>query len=103
MKAFRYAAVFFSISSLDSTYVNDPPQTMLESGKLSTDEKSLSSSVLSLGRTASNDMIPKAQGSVSKSGYLFERKSGRMLQSWTRRYFTIDGEDLVSTTRNPKV
>lgn len=103
MKAFRYATLFCSIPFLDSTYVNDPTQTMLESGKLSTEEKSLSSSVLSLARTPSNDMVPKAQGQVSKSGYLFERKSGRMLQSWTRRYFTIDGEDLVSTTRNPKV
>jgi hypothetical protein len=51
----------------------------------------------------SNDMVPKAQGPVSKAGYLFERRSGRMLQSWNRRYFTIDGEDFVATTRNPKV
>jgi hypothetical protein len=75
---------------------------MVENGKLSTEDKSRGSS-LSLGRTASNDMIPKAQGPVSKAGYLFERRSGRMLQSWTRRYFTIDGEDLIATTRNPKV
>jgi hypothetical protein len=75
---------------------------MLESGKLSTEEKSLAPPMLS-ARTTSNDMIPKAQGPVSKAGYLFERRSGRMLQSWTRRYFTIDGEDLIATTRNPKV
>ncbi|GAB5589535.1 hypothetical protein Unana1_04435 [Umbelopsis nana] len=75
---------------------------MLESGKLSTEEKSLAPPMLS-ARTTSNDMIPKARAPVSKAGYLFERRSGRMLQSWTRRYFTIDGEDLIATTRNPKM
>ncbi|KAH8552778.1 hypothetical protein BGW37DRAFT_271523 [Umbelopsis sp. PMI_123] len=82
-------------------YQSECFQNMVENGKLSTEDKSRGSS-LSLGRTASNDMIPKAQGPVSKAGYLFERRSGRMLQSWTRRYFTIDGEDLIATTRNPK-
>lgn len=76
---------------------------MVENGKLSTENGSRASSMSSSGRTTSNDMIPKAQGPVSKSGYLFERRSGRMLQSWNRRYFTIDGEDFVATTRNPKV
>ena len=78
-------------------------QTMVENGKLSTENGSRASSMSSSGRTTSNDMVPKAQGPVSKSGYLFERRSGRMLQSWNRRYFTIDGEDFVATTRNPKV
>ncbi|KAI8575403.1 hypothetical protein K450DRAFT_262065 [Umbelopsis ramanniana AG] len=83
-------------------YQSECFQTMVENGKLSTEDKSRTSS-MSSGRTTSNDMVPKAQGPVSKSGYLFERRSGRMLQSWTRRYYTIDGEDLVATTRNPKM
>ncbi|CAG8447502.1 11003_t:CDS:10 [Ambispora gerdemannii] len=38
-----------------------------------------------------------------KSGYLFKKGSQRVLQSWTRRYFTIEGEYLTSCTRNGKV
>ncbi|KAI8098860.1 uncharacterized protein BX664DRAFT_254931, partial [Halteromyces radiatus] len=38
----------------------------------------------------------------SKSGYLFERRGGRVLQSWNRKYYAIDGEDLICTTRGPK-
>ncbi|KAG2185136.1 hypothetical protein INT44_001926 [Umbelopsis vinacea] len=83
-------------------YQSECFQTMVENGKLSTENQSRTSS-MSSGRTMSNDMVPKAQGPVSKSGYLFERRSGRMLQSWTRRYYTIDGEDFVATTRNPKM
>ena len=40
---------------------------------------------------------------VSKSGYLFERRGGRVLQSWVRKYFIIDGEELKCTYRGPKV
>ncbi|KAI8381358.1 uncharacterized protein BYT42DRAFT_566268 [Radiomyces spectabilis] len=38
----------------------------------------------------------------SKSGYLFERKGGRVLQSWTRKYYSIDGEELTCCTRDAK-
>ncbi|CAG8470957.1 5444_t:CDS:10 [Ambispora leptoticha] len=38
-----------------------------------------------------------------KSGYLFKKGSQRVLQTWTRRYFTIEGEYLTSCTRNGKV
>ncbi|KAI8072662.1 hypothetical protein BC940DRAFT_121563 [Gongronella butleri] len=41
-------------------------------------------------------------GNHGKSGYLFERKGGRVLQSWVRKYYTIDGEDLICTSRGPK-
>ncbi|KAI9278657.1 hypothetical protein BDA99DRAFT_600287 [Phascolomyces articulosus] len=40
--------------------------------------------------------------SLSKSGYLFERRGGRVLQSWVRKYFIIDGEELKCTYRGPK-
>ncbi|ORX44005.1 ArfGap-domain-containing protein [Hesseltinella vesiculosa] len=49
------------------------------------------------------DMLAKSSvGSLGKSGYLFERKGGRVLQSWVRKYYTIDGEDLICSTRGPK-
>jgi Arf-GAP/coiled-coil/ANK repeat/PH domain-containing protein len=38
-----------------------------------------------------------------KSGYLFERKHGRVYQSWSRKYYTISNGELICTTRNPKV
>ncbi|KAI8977531.1 hypothetical protein BDF20DRAFT_836322 [Mycotypha africana] len=40
--------------------------------------------------------------STHKSGYLFERRHGRVYQSWVRKYFTILNGELISTTRNPK-
>ncbi|ORZ23214.1 hypothetical protein BCR42DRAFT_404267 [Absidia repens] len=50
-----------------------------------------------------SDTLSKSNnGAHSKSGYLFERKGGRMLQSWSRKYYAIDGEDIVCTTRGPK-
>jgi hypothetical protein len=77
-------------------------QTLIENSHISPDIRPASPSMAS-ARTSSSDMVPKAQGPVSKAGYLFERRSGRMLQSWVRRYFSIDGEDLIATTRNAKV
>ncbi|KAG0184328.1 Arf-GAP with coiled-coil, ANK repeat and PH domain-containing protein 2 [Apophysomyces sp. BC1034] len=44
----------------------------------------------------------KAESYTSKAGYLFERKGGRVLQSWTRKYFSIEGEELVCAARNPR-
>lgn len=41
-------------------------------------------------------------GSATKQGYLFERKGGRVLQTWVRKYYAIDGEELICTTRGPK-
>ncbi|KAL0095671.1 hypothetical protein J3Q64DRAFT_1630194 [Phycomyces blakesleeanus] len=38
----------------------------------------------------------------NKSGYLFERKGGRVMQSWIRKYFSIEGEYLVCSMRNTK-
>jgi hypothetical protein len=38
-----------------------------------------------------------------KSGYLFERKHGRVYQSWSRKYYSISDGELTSTNRNPKV
>lgn len=38
-----------------------------------------------------------------KSGYLFERKHGRVYQSWSRKYYNIFDGELICTTRNPKV
>lgn len=38
-----------------------------------------------------------------KSGYLFERKYGRVYQSWSRKYYSIFDGELICTTRNPKV
>lgn len=38
-----------------------------------------------------------------KSGYLFERKHGRVYQSWSRKYYSIFDGELICTTRNPKV
>ncbi|KAI9499234.1 hypothetical protein BDB00DRAFT_795963 [Zychaea mexicana] len=45
---------------------------------------------------------PPSSSSVSKSGYLFERRGGRVLQSWVRKYFIIEGEELKCTYRGPK-
>ncbi|KAI8382451.1 hypothetical protein BD560DRAFT_386641 [Blakeslea trispora] len=44
------------------------------------------------------EAIPKAH----KSGYLFERKNGRVYQSWSRKYFSIYDDELISTSRGPK-
>ncbi|KAI9013806.1 hypothetical protein CLU79DRAFT_768786 [Phycomyces nitens] len=38
----------------------------------------------------------------NKSGYLFERKGGRVMQSWIRKYFSIEGEYLVCSMRSVK-
>lgn len=38
-----------------------------------------------------------------KSGYLFERKNGRVYQTWSRKYYSIFDGELICTTRNPKV
>ncbi|KAI7865133.1 hypothetical protein BDF14DRAFT_1827454 [Spinellus fusiger] len=38
----------------------------------------------------------------NKAGYLFERKGGRVLQSWTRKYFSIEGEYLVCSIRGSR-
>lgn len=38
-----------------------------------------------------------------KSGYLFERKNGRVYQTWSRKYYTIADGELICTPRNPKV
>ncbi|KAI8356637.1 hypothetical protein EDC96DRAFT_446306 [Choanephora cucurbitarum] len=45
------------------------------------------------------EVIPKAH----KSGYLFERKNGRVYQSWLRKYFSIYDDELISTTRGSKI
>ncbi|KAI8976987.1 hypothetical protein BDB01DRAFT_802335 [Pilobolus umbonatus] len=50
-------------------------------------------------------MTPKSNGvaiDTHKSGYLFERKNGRVYQTWTRKYFRIYNGELISTTRHPK-
>ncbi|KAF7732819.1 centaurin beta [Apophysomyces ossiformis] len=44
----------------------------------------------------------RVENSAVKSGYLFERRGGRVLQSWVRRYFSIEGDELLCTTRNAK-
>ncbi|CAO3655098.1 unnamed protein product [Mucor hiemalis] len=38
----------------------------------------------------------------NKAGYLFERKHGRVYQSWSRKYYNIFDGELICTTRNPK-
>jgi Arf-GAP/coiled-coil/ANK repeat/PH domain-containing protein len=40
---------------------------------------------------------------TSKSGYLFERKNGRVYQSWSRKYYSISNGELISVSRNLKV
>ncbi|KAG0765037.1 hypothetical protein G6F57_006441 [Rhizopus arrhizus] len=40
---------------------------------------------------------------ISKSGYLFERKNGRVYQSWSRKYYSISNGELISVSRNLKV
>lgn len=40
---------------------------------------------------------------VNKSGYLFERKNGRVYQSWSRKYYSISNGELISVSRNAKV
>ncbi|KAG1463467.1 hypothetical protein G6F46_001913 [Rhizopus delemar] len=39
---------------------------------------------------------------TSKSGYLFERKNGRVYQSWSRKYYSISNGELISVFRNQK-
>ncbi|RUS17252.1 hypothetical protein BC937DRAFT_90211 [Endogone sp. FLAS-F59071] len=46
---------------------------------------------------------PKMTTAITKSGYLYKKNSTRVMQSWTRRYFFIDGEQLVYTTRGRTV
>ncbi|KAF9345772.1 Arf-GAP with coiled-coil, ANK repeat and PH domain-containing protein 2, partial [Mortierella sp. AD094] len=41
--------------------------------------------------------------STTKSGYLYKRGPQRVLASWSRRYFEIEGELLTYTTRGPIV
>ncbi|KAI9480846.1 MAG: hypothetical protein EXX96DRAFT_564407 [Benjaminiella poitrasii] len=43
-----------------------------------------------------------AAPNAHKSGYLFERKHGRVYQSWSRKYYSIFDGELICTTRNPK-
>lgn len=45
----------------------------------------------------------EAVPSPHKSGYLFERKNGRVYQTWSRKYYSIFDGELICTTRNPKV
>ncbi|OZJ04193.1 hypothetical protein BZG36_02187 [Bifiguratus adelaidae] len=33
--------------------------------------------------------------SSQKSGYLYKRNSGRVMQTWTKRFFSVEGENLV--------
>ncbi|KAL0138179.1 hypothetical protein V8B55DRAFT_1535746 [Mucor lusitanicus] len=44
----------------------------------------------------------EAVPSPHKSGYLFERKNGRVYQTWSRKYYSIFDGELICTTRNPK-
>ncbi|CAO3695557.1 unnamed protein product [Rhizopus stolonifer] len=39
---------------------------------------------------------------VNRSGYLFERKNGRVYQSWSRKYYSISNGELISVSRNSK-
>ncbi|KAJ2955167.1 hypothetical protein NQZ79_g8792 [Umbelopsis isabellina] len=94
----RYSEELVESQSFQSQCV----KTLIENSHISPDIRPASPSLAS-ARSSSSDMVPKAQGPVSKAGYLFERRSGRMLQSWVRRYFSIDGEDLIVTTRNAKL
>lgn len=48
-------------------------------------------------------MVTKSHNGQTKSGYLFERRGGRVLQSWVRKYYSINGEDLVCTVRGQRV
>ncbi|KAI8094870.1 uncharacterized protein B0P05DRAFT_166098 [Gilbertella persicaria] len=43
--------------------------------------------------------LQEAAPKPRKSGYLFERKNGRVYQSWSRKYFSIFDGELISTTR----
>lgn len=47
--------------------------------------------------------IEKPTAITNKSGYLFERKNGRVYQSWSRKYYSISNGELTSVSRNPKV
>ncbi|KAI8885870.1 ArfGap-domain-containing protein [Backusella circina FSU 941] len=49
--------------------------------------------------TQYNPETAKQQNSSNKSGYLFERKHGRVYQTWSRKYFTIHDGELVVTSR----
>ncbi|CAO3649885.1 unnamed protein product [Cunninghamella echinulata] len=49
-----------------------------------------------------SEMVTKAHNGQTKSGYLFERRGGRVLQSWSRKYYSINGEDLVCTVRGQR-
>ncbi|ORE11849.1 ArfGap-domain-containing protein [Rhizopus microsporus var. microsporus] len=46
--------------------------------------------------------IEKPAAITNKSGYLFERKNGRVYQSWSRKYYSISNGELTSISRNPK-
>ncbi|ORE18488.1 ankyrin [Rhizopus microsporus] len=46
--------------------------------------------------------IEKPTAITNKSGYLFERKNGRVYQSWSRKYYSISNGELTSVSRNPK-
>lgn len=54
----------------------------------------------------SSNVIVNVGGEVlsnaHKSGYLFERKNGRVYQTWSRKYYSIFDGELICTTRNPK-
>ncbi|KAI8647773.1 hypothetical protein BD408DRAFT_938 [Parasitella parasitica] len=57
-------------------------------------------------QTASNAKLSIGGDSPStkthKSGYLFERKNGRVYQTWSRKYYSIFDGELICTTRNSK-
>lgn len=61
------------------------------------------------GKNAADEYNPmqiiKSESTANphKSGYLFERKHGRVYQSWSRKYYSIFDGELICTTRNPKV
>ncbi|KAI7899498.1 uncharacterized protein BX663DRAFT_521103 [Cokeromyces recurvatus] len=47
-------------------------------------------------------MATEETPNAHKSGYLFERKHGRVYQSWSRKYYSIVDGELMCTTRNSK-
>ncbi|CAO3639358.1 unnamed protein product [Mucor fragilis] len=52
--------------------------------------------------TAKVNVGGEALSNPHKSGYLFERKNGRVYQTWSRKYYSIFDGELICTTRNPK-
>ncbi|CEP10078.1 hypothetical protein [Parasitella parasitica] len=52
--------------------------------------------------TKANIANESSSNKSHKSGYLFERKNGRVYQTWARKYYSIFDGELICTTRNPK-